>query len=85
MQIQGRRPDQLIVVIDHNEELLRRVRSTFSSDVLVFANTEVTGLSGARNTGVRVATATWSLFSMTMPKQIPLGWRSSPPNISRIS
>ena len=57
MQIQRRRPDQLIVVIDHNEELLRRVRSTFSSDVLVFASTEVTGLSGARNTGVRVATS----------------------------
>ena len=54
---QRRRPDQLIVVIDHNEELLRRAQSTFPSDVEVLANEEVTGLSGARNTGVRVATS----------------------------
>jgi GT2 family glycosyltransferase/O-antigen/teichoic acid export membrane protein len=57
MRIQRRRPDQLIVVIDHNEELLRRAQSTFPSDVEVLANAEVTGLSGARNTGVRVATS----------------------------
>jgi glycosyltransferase involved in cell wall biosynthesis len=57
MRIQRRRPDQLIVVIDHNEELLRRVQSTFPSDVTVFSNAEVTGLSGARNTGVRGATS----------------------------
>jgi GT2 family glycosyltransferase/O-antigen/teichoic acid export membrane protein len=57
MRIQRRRPDQLIVVIDHHEELLRRAQSTFPSDVEVLANAEVTGLSGARNTGVRVATS----------------------------
>jgi len=56
MRLQRRRPDELIVVIDHNEALLRRARSTFPSDVEVLANAQVAGLSGARNTGVRVAT-----------------------------
>ena len=54
--MQRRLPDQVIVVIDHNEDLLRRSRATFPSDVEVLANEEVAGLSGARNTGVRVAT-----------------------------
>lgn len=55
MRVQRHRPDQLVVVIDHNNELLRRTRSTFQSDVEVLANAEVKGLSGARNTGVRAA------------------------------
>ena len=56
MNDQRRHPDQLIVVIDHNEELLHRAQTTFSNDVEVLANADVTGLSGARNTGVQAAT-----------------------------
>ena len=50
-------PDQIVLVVDHNEELLRRAQLMFHGDVEVLANTETTGLSGARNTGVRVVTS----------------------------
>lgn len=46
---------QTVVVIDHNDALLRRAREAWP-DVLVVANREQRGLSGARNTGVSVAT-----------------------------
>lgn len=57
MRAQRHRPDQLVIVVDHNEELLQRAKSSFPADVEVLANAEVTGLSGARNTGVRVASS----------------------------
>ena len=57
LHVQRHRPDQLVVVIDHNNELLRRAQASFPNDVNVLANAEVTGLSGARNTGVHVATS----------------------------
>jgi GT2 family glycosyltransferase len=44
-------PDQLILVIDHNDELLQRATTAFP-DVTVIANAGPRGLSGARNTGV---------------------------------
>ncbi|MGY1856581.1 glycosyltransferase family 2 protein [Modestobacter sp. SYSU DS0290] len=52
---QTRRPDQLILVSDHNDELLTRARAAFA-DVTCLANTGAQGLSGARNTGVQAAT-----------------------------
>jgi len=55
MHVQRHRPDQVIVVVDHNEALLQRAHATFPGEVEVFANAEGTGLSGARNTGVRAA------------------------------
>jgi len=55
MRAQRRPPDQLVVVIDHNADLLRRAQSTLPGDVEVLPNEEAKGLSGARNTGVRVA------------------------------
>jgi glucosyl-dolichyl phosphate glucuronosyltransferase len=55
MRVQRHPPDQLVVVIDHNHELFRLAQSTLPGDVEVLANAESTGLSGARNTGVRVA------------------------------
>ncbi len=55
LRAQHRMPDQCVVVIDHNEQLLRRARMSLSDDVEVVANQERQGLSGARNTGVRVA------------------------------
>jgi glycosyltransferase involved in cell wall biosynthesis len=49
------RPLEVIVVCDHNSELLERVRVEMP-DVVALANEEQRGLSGARNTGVRTAT-----------------------------
>jgi GT2 family glycosyltransferase len=44
-------PDQIVLVIDHNDELLQRATTAFP-DVTVIANAGPRGLSGARNTGV---------------------------------
>ncbi len=56
---------EVVVVVDHNPELLERARnrwrtaaaagSAVPSDVVVLANTATRGLSGARNTGVGAA------------------------------
>jgi GT2 family glycosyltransferase len=51
---QARPPDQIVLVIDHNPELLRRARAAYPQ-LTVVANTELRGLSGARNTGVSQA------------------------------
>ncbi len=47
-------PDELIVVIDHNPALLRRVRERFPA-AATLANGGPRGLSGARNTGIAAA------------------------------
>ncbi|MEZ5340260.1 MAG: glycosyltransferase family 2 protein [Acidimicrobiales bacterium] len=44
---------QVVLVIDHNDDLLAMARSTFAGrGVDVIANSDLKGLSGARNTGV---------------------------------
>ena len=48
---QARMADSIIVVVDHNPELLERARRRWP-DVVVVPNAEQRGLSGARNTGV---------------------------------
>jgi glycosyltransferase involved in cell wall biosynthesis len=50
-------PVELIVVIDHCEELLDSAERLYGADqrVRVIPNNEAVGLSGARNTGVRAA------------------------------
>ncbi len=55
LRMQRRLPDQLLVVIDHNHQLLERARSSFPSDIELVASLDEKGLSGARNTGVRLA------------------------------
>lgn len=52
--IQGMRTpgDELVVVIDYNEPLLKRARAFFGPDVQVIMNSQERGLSGARNSGV---------------------------------
>jgi Predicted glycosyltransferases len=55
VRTQTEAPGQLIVVIDHNEGLEARARSEMP-DTIVVANRGPRGLSGARNTGVEVAT-----------------------------
>ncbi len=52
---QSRPPDELILVSDHNEELLGRAQVAFP-DVRCLPNSGPQGLSGARNTGVEAAT-----------------------------
>lgn len=52
---QTRRPDEVVLVCDHAPELLDRARTAFP-DVRCLPNEGPRGLSGARNTGVRVTT-----------------------------
>jgi GT2 family glycosyltransferase len=52
---QTRRPDEIILVSDHNPELLARAGEEFP-DIYCIPNDQERGLSGARNTGVRHAT-----------------------------
>lgn len=54
---QDRRINELILVIDHNDELYTDACNRFGADkrVTVRPNTEAPGLSGARNTGVGAA------------------------------
>jgi glycosyltransferase involved in cell wall biosynthesis len=53
---QSRPPDELIVVVDHNEALLARVTRDFR-EVVVIDNWQAPGLSGARNSGIAAAGA----------------------------
>ncbi|HEY0755311.1 MAG TPA: glycosyltransferase family 2 protein [Ktedonobacteraceae bacterium] len=45
---------EIIVVIDHNQQLLEQVQQKLP-DVVAIENTEVRGLSGARNSGIAIA------------------------------
>ncbi len=46
-------PEEIIVVVDHNPQLLKRVQAL---NVITVENTGVRGLSGARNSGIIAAT-----------------------------
>ncbi|WP_210439611.1 glycosyltransferase family 2 protein [Nocardioides xinjiangensis] len=59
---QSRPPDQVVLVIDHDESLLRRARSTWEPHVEVVGNQASRGLSGARNTGIMAATGALIAF-----------------------
>src|SRR5438094_296235 len=54
IQRQTLSPREIIIVIDHNPQLLERVQAHIP-DVVVVENTEALGLSGARNSGLTVA------------------------------
>jgi glycosyltransferase involved in cell wall biosynthesis len=60
-------PDQVLVVVDHNDELLERATQQFTRDpnaglVTVVANHHKQGLSGARNTAIELATSDVVVF-----------------------
>jgi cellulose synthase/poly-beta-1,6-N-acetylglucosamine synthase-like glycosyltransferase len=55
-------PDEIVMVIDHNEPLLRRVTEHVPPGVRVLASTGPPGLSGARNTGVSASTGDIVVF-----------------------
>jgi glycosyltransferase involved in cell wall biosynthesis len=48
-------PDEVLLVVDHNDRLLDRSRESFAATVRVIPSTGSPGLSGARNTGVAAA------------------------------
>ena len=54
MRAQVRMPSEVVVVVDHNPDLLQRA-SRLLRDVVVVPNRNERGLSGARNAGVAVA------------------------------
>ncbi len=54
-------PLEVVVVVDHNEQLLARAKATFSRSVVV-PNAHERGLAGARNTGVERASGEIVLF-----------------------
>ncbi|GCE12655.1 glycosyl transferase family 2 [Tengunoibacter tsumagoiensis] len=54
MKQQTFQPKEIIVVIDHNEQLLKRAQEHVIG-VSVIENTEMRGLSGARNCGIAAA------------------------------
>lgn len=58
---QTRAADEVVVVIDHNPELMRRWRERFPH-ATVIANSQTPGLSGARNTGVNATVSDIVLF-----------------------
>lgn len=58
---QRRAPDQVLVVIDHNDELAARARAELDG-VTVLENVHAKGLSGARNTGVAHASGEVIVF-----------------------
>ncbi|WP_018334300.1 glycosyltransferase family 2 protein [Actinomycetospora chiangmaiensis] len=49
---QTHRPDQVLLVVDHNPELAVRARGFFGAPVQVLENRRRRGLSGARNTAI---------------------------------
>ncbi|MBL7501409.1 glycosyltransferase family 2 protein [Frankia sp. CNm7] len=56
IRAQDRPAAEVILVIDHNDALLRRARAAFPGSTVV-PNEQPRGLSGARNTGVERATS----------------------------
>jgi glycosyltransferase involved in cell wall biosynthesis len=52
---QSRAAHELILVVDHNPELHRRLKEAYP-DAIVTENAEERGLSGGKNTGTRIAT-----------------------------
>ena len=71
------RPHEIIMVVDHNAELLERARAAFP-DVLVVANTEARGLSGGRNTGIAVSSGALVAYLDDTRSRIRAGFRFWP-------
>ena len=61
LQAQTLEPHEILVVVDHNPQLLERVTSELSGTVTL-ASAGPPGLAGSRNTGVRAATGSVVAF-----------------------
>jgi GT2 family glycosyltransferase len=55
LQVQARRPDEILLVIDHNQALLRKAKRRFPG-IKIVENVRSRGCSGARNCGADNAT-----------------------------
>ena len=53
---------EVVVVVDHNDELLERAGALADAATVVLPNTQRRGLAGARNTGVEAATGEVVVF-----------------------
>lgn len=69
-------PHEVIVVVDHNDELHARVARELGDKVVVTPNRDRRGLSGARNTGAAVATGDNVAFLDDDARARP-GWLAS--------
>lgn len=69
-------PHEVIVVVDHNDELLAWVAAELGDRVVVTPNRDRRGLSGARNTGAAVATGDYVAFLDDDARARP-GWLAS--------
>lgn len=61
VQGQSLPPKEILIVIDHNPRLWQRARERFPA-ARVLENRESRGLSGARNSGIQVASGGWIAF-----------------------
>ena len=61
LRCQGEKADEIILVVDHNNALLDRVRAEFT-EATVVANVGERGLSGARNSGIAAASGEILVF-----------------------
>lgn len=61
IQQQSLVPLEIILVIDHNTQLLERMRA-HRKDVIAIENSEPRGLSGARNSGIAIAKGDYLAF-----------------------
>ena len=55
VQNQTRKPNEIIVSVDHNIEMFNQLKSELSLSIKVVHNTNTSGLSETRNTGIRCA------------------------------
>jgi len=62
LEAQTRPAEEVIVVIDHNDDLFNRAQAEISGITLLIKNTNPRGLSGARNTGIAQATGDILVF-----------------------
>lgn len=60
LERQTLRPDEVILVVDHNERLLERAEAELSAAVV--ANTQTRGLGGARNSGLAASSGSIVAF-----------------------
>lgn len=65
--------DELVVVIDYNDELLKRVSKQYGSQAKIVPNTNERGLCGARNSGVQASSGGIVAF-VDDDAQVQPGW-----------
>lgn len=62
LQTQERPPDEIVVVVDHNHDLYRRLCEELRGVIVVESTSTMRGISGARTTGLEQATGSIIAF-----------------------